>query len=66
MGFLGMEIENKIEKETPDIPKQRLWGKTPDNPLVWSHWTFFPKEKPSFKVHCLEAEGRAGQGRNLF
>lgn len=31
MGFLGMEIENKIEKQTPDIPKQKLWGKTPDN-----------------------------------
>lgn len=43
-----------------------LEGRKPDNPLVWSHWMFFPKEKSSFQVHCLEAEGRSGRGREEF
>lgn len=43
-----------------------LEGRKPDNPLVWSHWMFFPKKKSSFQVHCLEAEGRSGRGREEF
>ena len=27
---------------------------------------FFPKEKSSFQVHCLEAEGRSGRGMEEF
>ena len=43
-----------------------LERRKPENPLVWSHWMFFPKEKSSVQVHCLEAEGRSGRGREEF